>query len=602
MSESTVINSQRESATRLLLRLFWTLLSTYPSAFIALGMVMLLSGLIPATELWIIRRLLDSLVEITGQGRAGIIALLPYVLVFAGIVVLGALLDVGRKLLEVSVQEKLRIRLQRQVIDKVQEVELAYFEEPVFYDSLQRANEDMSGRLLGLSGILFEVVSAAVAMSAVLVILFAGHWSLAPIVVVGSLPGVWVRTKMHKKLHWVYLRRTSQARQVWYLRELLVNRNEAKEIRLFTLLNHLQSRWRSKARALAEERRNLNIKKSWLDALGDVVSSWAYSFCLVILVWIVAGGALTVGQFGMLIRAVQQFTGLFGQVMYSASLLHEQSLYLGDLFEFLGIQTRKKVPTSKARVDLTKELILRFEQVSFCYPGSKQPALKDLNLEIRSGERLALVGENGAGKSTLVKLMMGLYQPSAGQISLAGYPLDMWNSEELSSIFSAVFQDFVKFQFSVKDNIAFGALGQSSEGQIRMAARTAGAAEYIESLPQQYDTLLGRQFGGVDLSIGQWQKLATARCLLKRSPFIILDEPTAALDPKSEAEVFNRFAEMTRDEAVVLISHRLGSARIADRILVLKEGRLIEEGTHGELMTQSGEYERLFRLQARWYE
>jgi ABC-type multidrug transport system fused ATPase/permease subunit len=288
--------------------------------------------------------------------------------------------------------------------------------------------------------------------------------------------------------------------------------------------------------------------------------------------------------------------------MRSLGTLHEEVLYLGDLFEFLEQIAPEERPSLERELAIPANSALRFEKVSFRYPGSEQDVLKDVSLELKAGERMALVGGNGAGKTTLVKLMMGLYRPTAGTIYLGGKALDEWPKEAVRLQFAAVFQDFVRYQFSVRENIAFGALGRATDAEVERAAALAGVAEYAEKMPAKYDTLLGKELGGEDLSTGQWQKLATARALVRGAEIVVLDEPTAALDPKAEAEIYERFGEMTRGKSSVLISHRLGSARTCDRIVVLKEGQIIEVGSHDELMLSKGEYSHLFRLQAQWYE
>ncbi|NKB72796.1 MAG: ATP-binding cassette domain-containing protein [Candidatus Latescibacteria bacterium] len=593
----------RRNPLMLLPRLLWTVVQTHPWAAVGLGLLTLLSSLLPAVDLWITQRALDELVDAMGQGRAGFFAMLPWMAGFTASQFARIALDMAAAVLRTDVQERVGIHLQAQVIDKVQRVELSYFEDPDFYDTLKRANEDMSGRLLNLLQVVLQVLGAVGSLGAILAMLLTGHWALAPIVVIGSVPGLWVMMRMNKKLHWVYRIRTPQYRHTSYLRELMTERDPAKEIRLFTLMDHLLDDWRQRTVELAAERRQLEIKQAWLGGLNAGIGTTAYSLCLGLIAWLVAGAALTIGQYGMLTRAVQQFTWRLEQIMRSASSLHEESLYLGDLYEFLQlVAPEEESGPEQGPAIIPAHLSLRFEGVSFRYPGSDQDVLSDLSLEIRPGERLALVGQNGAGKTTLVKLMMGLYRPTQGRILLGDRPLHQWPRSQLRQLFAAVFQDFVRYQFSVRDNIAFGHWDQVQEGQVERAGRLAGADTFIDALPAGYDTPLGKPLGGEDLSMGQWQKLSMARALVRPAQFIILDEPTAALDPKAEAEVYRRFAEMTIGKASVLISHRLGSARIADRILVLGQGRLLEEGSHNELMRQGGEYSRLFNLQAQWYD
>jgi ATP-binding cassette subfamily B protein len=597
--------SEREKKTsslHLLPKLLGVALRTHPLGAVALALIALLGSLLPAVELWLTQQVIDELAQVLGAGSVGFWRVLPWVAGFFGTLLAFMLLEMGRALLQVDVQEKIGLRLQRLVIDKVRAVELVHFEHPTFYDALKRANEDMSGRLLSLLNVLLNVLSAAGGLGAILAVLLTGHWVLAPLVVIGSVPGVCVMMRMSKKTHWVYRERTPAYRDLRYLRDLLSEREQAVELRLFTLRGHLLGEWRQKIIGLVRERRGLEVKQAWLGGLGDSVGGWTYTGCMAILAWMVAGATLTIGQYGMLTRAVQQFSWRLEQIMRSLGTLHEEVLYLGDLFEFLEQIAPEERPSLERELAIPANSALRFEKVSFRYPGSEQDVLKDVSLELKAGERMALVGGNGAGKTTLVKLMMGLYRPTAGTIYLGGKALDEWPKEAVRLQFAAVFQDFVRYQFSVRENIAFGALGRATDAEVERAAALAGVAEYAEKMPAKYDTLLGKELGGEDLSTGQWQKLATARALVRGAEIVVLDEPTAALDPKAEAEIYERFGEMTRGKSSVLISHRLGSARTCDRIVVLKEGQIIEVGSHDELMLSKGEYSHLFRLQAQWYE
>lgn len=581
----------------LLPRMLKEALQVHPWGVGGLAVLALFGSLLPAVELWLVGQIVDELAAVLGAGRAAFLQVLPYVGGFFGVLFAYMLVDMARAFLQVDVQEKIGVWMQRRVIDKVQKVELASFEHPAFYDALKRANEDLSGRLLSLLNVVLDIVGSLGGLGAIVGVMLTGHWSLAPIVIIGSLPGVWAMMQINKKTHHIYRERTPQYRETAYFRELLTQREQAMEVRLFTLRDHLLDTWRGKAVALAKERRGLETKQAWLGGLTASVDGWAYVGCLTILVWMVAGAQLTIGQYGMLTLAVQQFTVRLEGIMRSLGTLHEESLYLGDLYEFFSLVAPEE---SAGPTDASGTLVpLRFDKVSFHYPGGGA-VLEEIDLEIRPGERVALVGENGAGKTTLVKLMMGLYQPTSGRVLLGDKPLQDWPREQVRRLFAAVFQDFVRFQFSVRDNIAFGALDE--QAAFEQAAEWAGAAEFIAKLPDQYGTLLGKELGGADLSTGEWQKLATARALVRAAEFVVLDEPTAALDPKAEAEVYRHFGEMTRGKAAVLISHRLGAARIADRILVLKGGRLIEQGTHEALMRKGGEYSRLFSLQAQWYE
>lgn len=635
-SNADQANPLKRRTLFLIPRLVWAAARSAPLSSIVLVSGAVAGGVVAALELVVIQRLVDALaaalaataaapsVESAGAvslPAAQLVAVLPWVGWLAAAMVGQTLLELVGHLAEVDVQERVGMHLQRQVILKAHSVELVYFEHPSFYDALERANQDMGGRIVTLMRSLVEVLGSTTGMIAVLVVLWQTHWSLAPIMVVGVVPGFWVMLAMRKKTWWVYRIRTPQNRLAMYFSNLLTRREDAKEVRLFTLARHLLERWLALAQSLAVERRQLESKQAWLGALTSLVSTAAYSGCLLIIASLIAGAAVTVGTFSMLMQALQQFAMRIGQVMQSLSGVHEQSLYLSDLYEFLEIDAPRSTP---AQIPATAETVRRDREagiegapiprelphaaeielidVSFRYPGGDRLVLEDVNLLIKRGERIALIGENGAGKSTLIRLILGLYRPTTGRILLDGRDIHTIPREELHRYFAAVFQEYARYQFTVADNIRFGRLWDATDADVRRAAQQSGADEFIQSLPEGYGTLLGRPLGGVDLSGGQWQKLAIARALVRQAPVVILDEPTAALDPKAEAEVYRQFGEMTRGRTAILISHRLGSARLADRIVVLKGGRIVETGTHDELLRAGGEYAGFFTLQAQWYQ
>lgn len=643
-------------------RLLWAAVRCAPLASATLLAGAVAGGIVAALELVVVQRLVDALSAAltlpaqgalatdvalaAGQEAADAVSgalsafgeVLPWLGWLAAAMVGSTVLELASQLAEVDAQERVGMHLQREVIVKAHSVELAYFEQPSFYDALQRANQDMGGRIVQLLRSLVEAIGSSAGMVAILAVLWQTHWSLAPIMVVGVAPGFWVMLAMRKKTWWVYRVRTPESRLAMYFANLLTRRDDAKEVRLFTLSQHLLQRWLGLSQRLAGERRQLETKQAGLGALTSMVGTAAYSGCLLIIAGLIAGAKVTVGTFSMLMQALQQFSQRIGQVMQSLSAVHEQSLYLSDLYEFLEIdapQAREALalagdapsgalegPRPAVEVRTVAEgrdgaagegaggvtggstggLGIELAGVSFTYPGSERPVLHDVDLVIHPGERIALIGENGAGKSTLIRLILGLYRPTKGRILLGGRDIETIPREELFRCFAAVFQEYARYQFTVADNIRFGRLWDANDAAIRQAAVESGADAFVQELPEGYNTLLGRPLGGIDLSGGQWQKLAIARALVRRAPVVILDEPTAALDPKAEAEVYRQFGEMTRGRTAILISHRLGSARLADRIVVLKAGRVVESGAHEELLARGGEYAGFFRLQAQWYQ
>lgn len=662
--------ARRLSAPRLIPRLLGAVVKSSPLAALGLTASALGDGAIAAGQLIVTQRLIDTLQAVLqGSGPLAqrvlgldpMSAVGPWVIWLAGVMVLGILLEMLRSYCEVDVQEKVGIHLQREVIEKAHSVELVHFEHPDFFDALQRANQDMGSRLVTLLRLVTDVVASFAGMAGILVVLWQAHWSLAPITVLGVAPGFWVMLRMRKKTYWVYRVRTPESRLAMYLNNLMTRRDEAKEVRLFTLAGHLLDRWLSLSKGLHVERRQLEVKQAWLGLLTDGVRTAAYAGCLALLATMIAGARITFGAYAVIMQALQQFSGRIEMVMRNISGLHEQSLYLANLYEFLELDVTERYgpapgkaesgpaasdrpspvrPAAKradgarhssvsvnghappvngtgSRVSPKYDAIARsgeappsvanaagieIRNVWFSYPGGEHPVLQEIDLAIAPGERIALIGENGAGKSTLVRLIMGLYTPTQGEILINGTNLRDLPEPVLRGSFAAVFQEFVRYWFPVGDNIRFGRLSDATQGDVEWAAGLSGADEFVERLPDRYDTLLGRPLGGLDLSGGQWQKLAIARALVRRAPIVVLDEPTAALDPKAEAEIYEQFGEMTSDRTSILISHRLGSARMADRIVVLKGGRIVEIGSHDELIRRDGEYARMFSLQAQWYQ
>lgn len=617
----SVVSEKRRVPLRYLPMLMSTVIRSSPMVAVGLLAITLATSVIPALQLTKVGEITATIDEFGGEfldGAEGVrwsLVLTPLVMLIA-LLLLDTLLNALSPILETSLRESMSIRTQRQVIEKAQSLDLVYFEHPEFYDRLQRANEDMGGRLVTLLRLSLELLGGLAGSASLMVLMIGAHWALVPIVVIGTIPSVWVALTMNRRTYWVYRMRTPENRLAMYLRSLLTRRDAAKEVRLFTLSDHLTEEWTELSNRLAAERRGLETKQSVLAGAADGFSLLAYGACITILAYLILGDRISFDQYVIVTPAITHLASRLETIMRRGASLQEQSLYLGDLFEFLSLDPRAELqesgqdqagpqgtPAASAiEVSAAGPLgPIEFQGVSFRYPGSDHFVLKDINFTLQPSERVALVGENGAGKSTLVRLLLGLYRPTEGRILAGGRDLAELPPEYLHERMAAVFQDFVQYLFPVYDNIAMGRLGTATVADVRAAAELAGASEYIESLPDGYRTQLGREMEGVDLSGGQWQKLAIARALVRNTEVIILDEPTAALDPLAEAEIYQQFLEMTSGRTAVMISHRLGSARMAHRIIVLKGGRIVEEGDHDALVKQDGEYARLFSLQAQWY-
>jgi ATP-binding cassette subfamily B protein len=431
---------------------------------------------------------------------------------------------------------------------------------------------------------------------------WASPW-LVLLLAVGVLPSFLGET------HYAFLgyaknfRQTPVKRQMDYLRQVAGSREGAKEVKLFGLNRFFTARFQSLANQIYVEDVSLSRSKLIVGGLLGIVGTLGYYSAYIYVIWRTLDGAYDIGQFTFLTAAIQQASSNLQQVFSTTSGIADQALFLTDLIAFFDMQ-----PTVKSKPDglPTPKKIqqgFEFQNVSFAYPGTKRSVLKNFNLTLSPGERIALIGENGQGKTTVVKLITRLYDPTEGKILLDGIDLREYSLEDLHRHIGVIFQDFMRFEMTARENIAIGRVDQPhQQSDIELAAHKSLADTVVSKLAGGYDQMLGRRFeGGVELSGGEWQKMALARAYLRDAQLLILDEPTAALDARSELEVFERFAELTEGKMALLISHRFSTVRMADRIVVLSGGRLIEEGSHQELMARSGLYASMFEMQAASY-
>ena len=488
------------------------------------------------------------------------------------------------------------------VMEQAARLDLTTYEDPIFYDRLERARVQATDRLAMIQqmGRLIQQVITTLVFSAALA--WASPW-LVLLLAAGVLPSFLGET------HYAFLgyaknfRQTPAKRQMDYLRQVAGSREGAKEVKLFGLHKFFTDRFQSLAHQIYVEDVALSRSKLIIGGLLGIIGTLGYYGAYVYVIWRTLGGAYDIGQFTFLTAAIQQASSNLQQVFSTASGIADQALFLTDLIAFFDMQ-----PTVQSNPDglPAPRPILRgfeFRNVSFAYPGTERTVLKNFNLILAPGERIALIGENGQGKTTVVKLITRLYDPTEGQILLDGVDLRKYSLEDLHRNIGVIFQDFMRYEMTARENIAVGSVDRLQEqDDIELAAHKSLADTVVGKLPGGYDQMLGRRFeGGVELSGGEWQKMALARAYLRDAQLLILDEPTAALDARSELEVFERFAELTEGKMALLISHRFSTVRMADRIVVLSGGRLIEEGSHQELMATGGLYASMFEMQAASY-
>src|SRR5665213_307424 len=485
------------------------------------------------------------------------------------------------------------------VMEQASRLDLTTYENPVFYDRLERARVQATDRLgmIQQMGRLIQQLITTLTFTAVLA--WASPW-LVLLLAFGVLPSFIGET------HYAFLgyaknfRQTTAKRQMDYLRQVAGSREGAKEVKLFGLHTFFTDKFKALAHQIYVEDVDLSRSKLIVGGLLGVIGTLGYYGAYVYVIWRTLGGGYDIGKFSFLTASIQQASSNLQQVFSTASGIADQALFLTDLIAFFEME-----PTVHANPDGNKMPVpirsgFEFRNVSFTYPGTNRTVLHNFNFTLSPGERIALIGENGQGKTTVVKLITRLYDPTEGQILLDGVDLRDYSLEDLHSEIGVIFQDFMRYEMTARENIAVGRVDQPhSESDLEDAAHKSLADEVVKKLSGGYDQILGRRFeGGVELSGGEWQKIALARAYLRDAQLLILDEPTAALDARSELEVFERFAELTLGKMALLISHRFSTVRMADRIVVLSNGRLIEEGNHEQLMRAGGLYATLFEMQA----
>jgi len=575
--------------------------STSRPLFVAIAVLTALGGVLPAAAAYTGQLIVDGVVAaIAGTGSAD--AVLGWVVLEAAVVAAIAAVQRGLSVCQSLLRARLGHRVNVMILEKALTLELRHFEDSEFYDKLTRARSEASSRPLSLVMRSFGLVQNLLSLGSYAALLWTfSAW--APLVLlVAGLPAFVVETKFSGDAFRLMRWRSPERRKQLYLEHVVANDAHAKEVQLFELGPLLLRRYREIFEELFVEDRALTLRRGiWgllLGLLGTAVFYAAYGWIALAAV----AGAISLGRMTMYLLVFKQGQSAVSAILSAVGGMYEDNLYLSNLYEYLE-QGVDPAPPGQ-RVGPVPGDGLRFEHVSFTYPDSSTPALVDVDFHLRPGRALALVGENGAGKTTIIKLLARLYRPSVGRITLDGLDLREWDEYALRVRIGAIFQDFARYQLLVGENIGAGdVLRFDDDARWSRAARAGMADGFIAELPEAYATQLGKWFqGGRELSGGQWQKIALSRAFMREdADLLVLDEPTAAMDAEAEAEAFGRVRELARDKMVVLVSHRFSTVRMADEILVLQSGRVVERGSHDELLAAGGRYARLFTLQAEAY-
>ena len=562
----------------------------------------LIKSIIPVVMLWVGKLIIDEVILQSSTPDPSFNMMWIYLGFELGLAILS---DVTNRIIQLTdglLGDLYSNKSSVELMQKAAAVDLQLLEDPDFYDKLERARRQTNNRVTLMTNVLGQIQDIITVVS-----LIAGLVAFAPwlilLLIVAIIPSFINEIKFSNISYSLVRSWTTERRELDYLRYIGANDETAKEIKLFGLADFISNRFDRLADKYYQANKKLAIRRSLWGSLFHLLGDVAYYGAYVLIIIDTVNGQISVGELTFLAGSFNRLRNQLQTIFSRFSRITESALYLKDYFDFIDLE----IPSDRSK-DLMLapqhlEGAIKFENVSFTYPRAEKPVLSNLTFTIRKGEKIALVGQNGAGKTTLIKLLMRMYEPSSGTIYLNGVDISRYDRNAYQQLFGAIFQDYIKYYFTAKENIGVGKVQElSNQERIEDSAQKSLAHELIKGLEQNYATQLGRRFGkGKDLSGGEWQKIALARAYMKDPEIIILDEPTSSLDAKAEYEVFQRFIDLTENKTSIIISHRFSTVRLADRIIVLKDGNIFEQGTHEDLLTQEGLYAEMFQLQAKGY-
>ncbi|MEX2029458.1 MAG: ABC transporter ATP-binding protein [Anaerolineales bacterium] len=593
-------------AARNIRRAYSMVWQSHPPTAVAMAVCTLIGAGLPAGQAWIGKLIVDGVVAAIrvglppGEGLRGV---LPLLVAEFGLFALQAANNQIRSLAEHILHSRLNLSINTRIIRKALELDLSHFENAEYYDKLQNARREADWRGLQIvNGGFYLVQNALTLLSFAVLLLRFSPW-LAALLFLATLPAFIAQSRFAELSFRVLSWRAPEARRLSYLEHLLTDYHAVKEVKLFGLGEPLLGRYASLFWKILQEDQDLARRRSLASLGWGFLATLTYYSSYAWIVFRAVGGAITLGDMTLYLAIFRGSQSTFEAIFFGLSKLYENGLFMSNLFGFLSLEPQMRIAQSPRPAPSAGAEGVEFRDVWFRYPGQEGWTLRGVTLQIRPGEKVALVGPNGAGKTTLIKLLTRLYDPTQGSITLEGVDLRDLDPADLRRKIGVIFQDFVHYHLAAAENIGFGQIeALEDRPRIVRASEKSGAHPVLEALPNGYDTMLGRWFEkGRDLSGGEWQKVALARAFMRDCEILVLDEPTAALDAENELRVFQQFRALTEDKMAVLISHRFSTVRMADRIYVLEQGEITETGTHAQLVSQGGTYARLFTLQAESY-
>jgi ATP-binding cassette, subfamily B, bacterial len=562
----------------------------------------LFSSLLPVALLWITKLIIDGIVHAVSTHQPVQPRFWWLVAAEFSLAVLTSVLARAIDYSDSLLADKYTRHVSIQVMSHAADLDLVVYEDPAFYDRLERARVQATDRLGMIQSVGRLVQQAITAVTLSVSIMLFSPW-LMLLLIAGLVPAFLGESHFAFLGYAKNFRQTPIRRQMDYLRVLGGSKEAAKELKLFGLRDFLRKRFASLSDEIYKENVALSRRRLIAGTLLSVVGTVGYYSAYVFVIWRTVNGELSIGSLTFLAGAIQQASSNIQQIFSTLAGIADQALFLTDLLAFFEMQATIRSKPNALPAPKPMQRGFEFRNVSFHYPGSSRLVLNRMNFQLRPGERVALIGENGQGKTTMVKLITRLYDPTDGEILLDGIDLRDYDLDDLHHEMGVIFQDFMRYEMTVRDNIAVGRVEEIENTELLESAAEKSMADLvIGRLPRRYEQMLGRRFDeGVDLSGGEWQKIALARAYLRDSQLLVLDEPTAALDAPSEFEVFRRFSELTAGKTALFISHRFSTVRMADRIVVLDSGKIVEEGSHDQLASLGGRYAEMFEMQASSY-
>ena len=583
-------------------RFFSEIYRAAPGLFLINTLARFLKAFSPVVLLWIGKLIIDEIVRLLEVGTADIDQLWVYVGIELGVALLSDLLGRVVNLTDGLLGDLYSNSSSERIIRKAQELTLEQLEDPEFYDKLERARTQTNSRVNLMSNVLGQAEGLLSVSSLIAGLIYFEPWLLL-LLILSVIPSFINEIKYSSDRYSLARSWTSERRELDYLRYIGANSQTAKEVKLFGLTGFIARRFKNLAHEYYLLNRKLAIRQSVFGGLFNLLGILSYYGAYVLIIYQTLGGFLTLGELTFLSGSFNRLQGSLQSFFSRFTRISESALYLKDYFDFIDL----KIPKPEQEPIPMPEKIrsgFEFKDVHFTYPGANAPTLKGISFTLKAGEKMAFVGQNGAGKTTLIKLVLRFYEPTKGTILLDGTDISRFDKQAYRERFGVIFQDFFRYEFTIRENIAVGNIDALEDTPlIQEAARKSLADQVIAALSEGLEQQLGRRFNrGQDLSGGQWQKVALARAYMKDAEVMVLDEPTASLDARAEYEVFKRFIALTKGRTSIIISHRFSTVRMADRILVLEDGRILEMGTHEELLQKDDLYAELFRLQAAGYQ